>query len=335
MIDRRAFLSGVACCCAAEQALALTPQSKVGAQLIACAVEDPPGWIANEVDEPQAHEMAQKWRQGDLPTEPPKDAFVSLLRSGAIDDRTFANLMSGRPAVGSPYRVKGHPVLGGSYYKENVWSPVQGAAPNSGKVLLKVHFLNGTPRQRRLVAASASEWTTGPLGRKLGTRLQFQFYAEAAEAQVRVSFGGGSGNWSKVGSEPVTQGIPLDKPTMNLDDVNAPTIRHEFGHVLGLRHEHQNSKRKFHFLPDVVIRKTRDEYGWSKAKTVVNILVQNPGSSCPVVGGFDYNSVMMYPFPASWTREHIATHSNPFISPVDRQCVELVYGASSHAQAAD
>ena len=52
-------------------------------------------------------------------------------------------------------------------------------------------------------------------------------------------------SWSKVG----TDGVPVDmsKPTMVLrlykgkTDYNSHVVMHEFGHILGLEHEHQRS----------------------------------------------------------------------------------------------
>ncbi len=46
------------------------------------------------------------------------------------------------------------------------------------------------------------------------------------------------GSWSYLGTDATS--IPLESFTMNLGFVDRPTILHEFGHSLGLIHEHQS-----------------------------------------------------------------------------------------------
>ena len=46
------------------------------------------------------------------------------------------------------------------------------------------------------------------------------------------------GSWSYIGTDAAT--IPKESFTMNLGFVDRPTILHEFGHSIGLIHEHQS-----------------------------------------------------------------------------------------------
>lgn len=69
---------------------------------------------------------------------------------------------------------------------------------------------------------------------------------------IRISFKNGSQPWSLIGNR--IQYESHDKPTMNLCTVDAlspiasdqdrATILHEFGHTLGLLHEHQSPLRE-------------------------------------------------------------------------------------------
>lgn len=46
------------------------------------------------------------------------------------------------------------------------------------------------------------------------------------------------GSWSYIGTD--ASRIPLESFSMNLGFVDRPTVLHEFGHALGLIHEHQS-----------------------------------------------------------------------------------------------
>ena len=72
---------------------------------------------------------------------------------------------------------------------------------------------------------------------------------------IRISFDPNDGSWSCVGQQCTS--VTTSKATMNLDCINPSTnamtpeersiILHEFGHALGLLHEHQSPSR-----PDVL-----------------------------------------------------------------------------------
>lgn len=48
----------------------------------------------------------------------------------------------------------------------------------------------------------------------------------------------GQGSWSYLGTDATR--VPKESFTMNLGFVDRPTVLHEFGHTLGLIHEHQS-----------------------------------------------------------------------------------------------
>ena len=68
---------------------------------------------------------------------------------------------------------------------------------------------------------------------------------------IRISFNPNGGSWSFVGKD--VQSIDIDKATMNLGWVSGDSaeisdeengvILHEFGHTLGMLHEHQSPLR--------------------------------------------------------------------------------------------
>jgi len=76
-------------------------------------------------------------------------------------------------------------------------------------------------------------------------------FAQEGSPQIRITFDPNGGSWSFVGKDNLS--IPASKATMNLGwldggsdtitDVERGVILHEFGHVVGLLHEHQSPLR--------------------------------------------------------------------------------------------
>jgi hypothetical protein len=77
----------------------------------------------------------------------------------------------------------------------------------------------------------------GRCGGRSTRTLTFDFN-NAPDAEIRIAFDSSDGAWSYIGTD--CQGIPRNQPTMNLGFLDGGTAAHEFGHAIGLAHEHQN-----------------------------------------------------------------------------------------------
>ena len=186
---------------------------------------------------------------------------------------------------------------------------------------LRVRFLGGTAAQRRIVKEQAGWWTEH-------ANLTFEF-GDAPDAEIRISFDPNDGAWSYVGTD--CRGIPANEATMNLGFMDGGTTAHEFGHAIGLAHEHQNPAGGIQWNEEVVIREcARSPNFWDEATTRHNILRKY--SADQIKGtSFDPGSIMLYFFPAEWTLNGIATEQNEELSALDKQ---FIAGAKMYPKAA-
>ena len=173
---------------------------------------------------------------------------------------------------------------------------------------LRVRFMGGTSAQRTLVQEQAGWWAQQ-------ANLKFEFN-NASNAEIRISFDANDGAWSYIGTD--ARGIPLNEATMNLGFMDGGTTGHEFGHAVGLAHEHQNPGGGIQWNEEVVIRElAKSPNFWDEATTRHNVLEKY---TVDQVNGtqFDPDSIMLYFFPAEWTLNGIATKANDVLSDTDK-----------------
>ncbi len=173
---------------------------------------------------------------------------------------------------------------------------------------LHVRFIGGTPTQQAVVKREAGWWAAA-------CNIKFAF-DDRPNADIRIAFDPNDGAWSYVGTD--CRSIPANQPTMNLGFLDGGTAAHEFGHALGLAHEHQNPAGGIQWNEAVVIREcAKSPNFWDEATTRHNILRRY---SLSQVNGtqFDPDSIMLYFFPAAWTLNGIATKANSTLSNLDK-----------------
>ena len=128
---------------------------------------------------------------------------------------------------------------------------------------LHARFIGGNATQRATAREQAGWWTDV-------ANLQLVF-DDAPNADIRVAFDAGDGAWSYIGTD--ARQIPLDQPTMNLGFLDGGTAAHEWGHAIGLAHEHQNPDGGIEWNEDIVIRAMAGPPNyWDAATTRHNIL---------------------------------------------------------------
>ena len=173
---------------------------------------------------------------------------------------------------------------------------------------LRVRFLGGTAGEQATAREQALWWTEF-------ANLSFEF-GNAPDAEIRITFDPDDGAWSYVGTD--CRAIPLSQATMNLGFLDGGTAGHEFGHAIGMAHEHQNPAGGIEWNEAVVIRDlSGPPNSWDEAKIRHNVL--NKYRTDQIKGTrFDPDSIMLYFFPGTWTRSGVGTHANELPSVMDK-----------------
>ena len=173
---------------------------------------------------------------------------------------------------------------------------------------LRVRFIGGTAAQQAKAKEQAQWWTAF-------ANLTFDFN-NAPDAEIRISFDPNDGAWSYVGTD--NRSIPTNQATMNLGFMDGGTAGHEFGHAIGMAHEHQNPAGGIEWNEATVIQSlSGPPNNWDEATIRHNVL--NKYRVDQIQGtSFDPDSIMLYFFPGSWVKSGVGTHANELLSVTDK-----------------
>ena len=173
---------------------------------------------------------------------------------------------------------------------------------------LRVRFIGGTAAQQAKAKEQAQWWTAF-------ANLQFDF-SDAPDAEIRVSFDPNDGAWSYIGTD--NRGIPTNQATMNLGFMDGGTAGHEFGHAIGMAHEHQNPAGGIEWVEATVIQSlSGPPNNWDEATIRHNVLEKYRVDQIQGTA-FDADSIMLYFFPGSWVKSGVGTHANEVLSAIDK-----------------
>jgi hypothetical protein len=193
--------------------------------------------------------------------------------------------------------------------------------PNGSK--LRVRFINATEQQRAIVKQFAPTWCDF-------ANLSLAF-DDSPQAEIRISFDPNDGSWSYIGTD--CRGIPLPGATMNLGWQDEAVILHEFGHAVGLAHEHQNPEGGIQWNEEIVIRDLGGPPNFWDAETVRHNVLEKYTADQINGTNFDPDSIMLYAFPGTWTKSGQGTKENAKLSSVDKDFIRNAYPGGAPAAA--
>jgi hypothetical protein len=201
--------------------------------------------------------------------------------------------------------------------RDRLWRPDQRT--------LHVRFLGGHAEVHRRVREAVREWE-----HYAGIAFIFDGHPNA---QIRISFEPGS-SWSFVGNDALNPDlVGPTGPTLNFgwlvpgvsDIVLRQVVLHEFGHVLGLVHEHQSPNAGIPWDKEAVYRfYAGPPNHWSKADVEINVL-QRYARTETNASAYDRDSIMLYPIPAELTIGGYCVGWNTALSETDKHHIAQLY----------
>jgi serralysin len=195
---------------------------------------------------------------------------------------------------------------------------------NSGDVI-RVRFLEGDESLQQRVRAMAERWTAPNMA-----NLRFQ-WVESGDAEIRIAFEQGNGSWSYLGTH--CRSIADPDPTMNYgwltpdsdDDELQRVVLHEFGHALGLIHEHQNPQGGIEWNEPAVIADLSGPPNFWDPETIRHNVLKHYEKDAVEATDVDPDSIMMYPIPQAWTLDGFSADLNSDLSQTDIQFIYQAY----------
>ncbi|WP_378186130.1 M12 family metallopeptidase [Aquimarina sp. W85] len=203
--------------------------------------------------------------------------------------------------------------------KAKEWEPGQ---------TIYIKFLNGNNFVQSKVEQYAKEWE-----QFANVKLVFLASNSSTTANIKITFKEGAyandgGSWSYLGTDSNSYARSMHFGWFNdttTDSEFSRTTIHEFGHALGLIHEHQNPVAGINWDREAVYAYyAGPPNNWSRAQ-VDNNLFRRYEANTSNYSVYDPKSIMHYPIPAAHTTDGVAVGRNTVLSATDKSFIGTIY----------
>ena len=201
---------------------------------------------------------------------------------------------------------------------------VKGTKWPNGKTI-RVFFLNGGQVVKDNVIKFARRWANH-------ANLHFVVAQSRAESDIRVGFkfNGDLGHWSYIGTDANDH---RGEQTMNFGDLDRNStdyeysyyVLHEFGHAIGLGHEHLSPLANINWDKQAVYQYYMGPpNNWTRAQVNSNIFDKYKPREVRNTA-YDPNSIMHYWIPNEFTLDNFSVDENAYLSDKDKRFIKRIY----------
>ncbi len=194
---------------------------------------------------------------------------------------------------------------------------------------IRVKFLNGSNYMQSNVKKYAKEW-------EQYANIKFEWVSSNSSANIKIAFNQGAyrdpGNWSYMGTDSNKFNHSMNFGEFN-DNTPSQQFRgttlHEFGHALGLIHEHSSPVSGVKWNKPVVYAYYAGYPNyWDKDKVDYNIFGKYNTIETNYTA-YDSKSIMHYYVPAEHTTNGVAVYGNNTLSATDKSFIGTIYPFST------
>jgi len=187
--------------------------------------------------------------------------------------------------------------------------------------VIKVKFLSGSKELQNKIKPIAKEW-------EKYANVKFNFVT-SGDADIRVFIGNGNGHDSYIGT--VCKSIDSRDETMNLDSADVAgsdaflktVVLHEFGHAIGLLHEHSSPISGIKWDKENMYKEYA-KIGWTKEDVDFQVFsVYNKSYTNGTK--YDNKSIMHYPINPGETLDGYTIDWNMQLSAGDVELIKALY----------
>lgn len=204
---------------------------------------------------------------------------------------------------------------------ETFGAVITGKKWKNGRVLRVLH-LDGDAAIHAKVEQFAQRW-------QQFANVTFSF-VNSGPAEIRISYHLDNRSWSWLGTEALA--IPPGEETMHFgwllpttkDEEMRRVVIHEFGHAIGMIHEHQHPNAGIQWNRPVVERYYTERLGWTLAAVRSNLFARIDSTETQF-SAYDKHSIMHYPVPPEFTLNSVGVGWNTDFSDTDKSFIASVY----------